>query len=62
MRFIYWYLAAYFVLVIAAAAALWDAGVLGRISPAYLLVAAVVVVGLGVLLAVTSIAPQPVRD
>ncbi len=61
MRLIHWYLAVYFLLLVGAAAALWQAGVLGRLSPGAVLLTAVIVVGLGVVLALTS-APATTRD
>jgi hypothetical protein len=54
MRFIHLYLAGYFVLVLGAGLALWQAGVLARLSPMWLLITAIIVVGLGLLLAATS--------
>jgi hypothetical protein len=49
------YLIGYFVLVSGAGLALWQAGVLGRIPLSWLMIAAIVVVGLGLLLAATSV-------
>jgi hypothetical protein len=57
MRFIHLYLTGYFILVIGAGLALWQAGVLARISPIWLLITAVIVVGLGLVLAVSSARP-----
>lgn len=54
MRFIHLYLLGYFLLVIGAGLALWQAGILARISTTWLLIAAIIVVGLGILLAATS--------
>jgi hypothetical protein len=54
MRFVHLYLLGYFILVLGAALALWQAGILARISPTWLMIAAVIVVGLGILLAATS--------
>lgn len=62
MRFIHLYLIGYFILILGAALALWQAGVLQRISPAWLLIAAVIVVGLGILLAVTSVRPTTISN
>jgi hypothetical protein len=55
MRFIHLYLIGYFVLVIGAGLALWQAGLLHRVSPIWVLISALVVIGLGILLAVTSV-------
>jgi uncharacterized membrane protein len=54
MRFVHLYLLGYFILVLGAALALWQAGILARISPTWLMIAGIVVVGLGILLAATS--------
>jgi hypothetical protein len=54
MRFIHLYLVGYFVLVLGAGLALWQAGVLARLPPIWLLITAIIVVGLGLLLAATS--------
>jgi hypothetical protein len=55
MRLIHLYLIGYFLLVIGAGLALWQAGVLARMSAIWVLISAIVVVGLGILLAVTSV-------
>ncbi len=60
MRFIHIYLIGYFLVVLGAALALWRAGVLTRISPSWLLVSALIVVGLGLLLAVVSVRPTTI--
>ena len=57
MRFIHLYLAGYFILVLGAGLTLWQAGVLAHISAVWILLAAVFVIGLGVILAVTSRRP-----
>jgi len=54
LRLIHIYLIAYFALVGGASLALWRAGVLARVPSDLLLIAAVIVVGLGVLVAATS--------
>ena len=61
MRFIYVYLIGYFVLLLGAGLALWQAGAFARISAIWLLISAVIVVGLGILLAVTSVRPATVN-
>jgi hypothetical protein len=60
MRFIHLYLIGYFILIVGAALALWQAGVLARISSIWLTIAAVIVVGLGIILAVSSGRPATV--
>lgn len=57
MRFIHLYLIGYFVLVTGAGLALWQAGVLARIPAVWLLITALIVVGLGIVLAVGSVRP-----
>jgi hypothetical protein len=54
MRLVHLYLLGYFLLVIGAGLALWQAGILARISPIWMGIAALLVVGLGILLAATS--------
>jgi len=60
MRFIHLYLIGYFVLVIGAGLALWPAGVLHRISAIWILIGSLIVIGLGILLAVTSVRPTTI--
>jgi len=63
VRFVHFYLIGYFVLVLGAGLALWQAGVLARIPAIWLLISAIIVVGLGVLLAATSVRPTTItRD
>lgn len=51
MRFIWVYVAIYFALLAGAVAALWQGGVLARLSPLWTAFTLVFVVGLGLLLA-----------
>jgi hypothetical protein len=62
MRFIHLYLIGYFVLVIGAGLALWQAGVIQRVPAIWLGIAALVVIGLGIILAVTSARPTITRE
>jgi hypothetical protein len=62
MRFIHFYLIGYFILVLGAGLALWQAGVLARISGVWLLISAVIVVGLGIMLAVSAGRPTITRE
>jgi hypothetical protein len=55
MRFIHIYLIGYFLLVMGAGLALWQAGILRYISPVWLIISALIVIGLGLVLAVSSI-------
>jgi hypothetical protein len=54
MRFIHLYLIGYFILVVGAVLALWQAGILARISSVWLVIGMIVALGLGIMLAVTS--------
>ena len=60
MRFIHLYLIGYFVLILGAGLALWEAGILGRIPAIWILISAIVVLGLGLLLAFTSVRPTTI--
>jgi uncharacterized protein YjeT (DUF2065 family) len=62
MRFIHLYLIGYFVLVVGAVLALWHAGALTRISGAWIAIGLVIVLGLGIMLAVTSGKPTITRE
>ena len=59
MRFLKLYLIGYFVLLFGAALALWQSGVLKEIPVVWLAIAAVIAIGLGIMLAVAS-APRSV--
>jgi hypothetical protein len=54
MKFISMYLIGFFVLVIGGALALWHGGVLEHVSGAWIAISLVIVVGLGVMFAVTA--------
>ena len=60
MRFVHLYLIGYFVLVFGAGLALWQAGVLARIPSIWIVIAAIIAVGLGLVLAVTSVRPTTI--
>jgi hypothetical protein len=60
MRFIHLYLIGYFILVIGAGLALWQAGALSRLPGIWILISAIIVVGLGIVLAVTSVRPTTI--
>ena len=62
MRFIHLYLIGYFVLVLGAVMALWQAGVLARVSGIWVAIAMIIAVGLGIMLAVTSGKPAITRN
>jgi hypothetical protein len=54
MRFLTLYLVGYFLLLVGAVLALWQAGVLKDIPPIWLGIAAIVAIGFGIMLAVAS--------
>ena len=60
MRFVTIYLVGYFVLLIGAALALWQSGILDRIPGMWLAIGAVIAIGLGIMLAVAS-SPGTIR-
>ena len=62
MRFIHLYLVGYFVLVVGALLALWQAGVLARVSGTWLAIGMLIVLGLGIMLAVTAAKPTVTRE
>ena len=62
MRFIHLYLIGYFVLILGAGLALWKAGVLERISGTWIAIGMIIVLGLGIMLAVTAAKPTITRD
>ena len=62
MRFIHLYLIGYFVLVVGAVLALWQAGVLARVSGSWLAIGMLIVLGLGIMLAVTAGKPTVTRE
>jgi hypothetical protein len=62
MRFIHLYLIGYFVLVVGAVLALWQAGVLARVSASWLAIGMLIVFGLGIMLAVTAAKPTVTRE
>jgi hypothetical protein len=54
MRFLTLYLVGYFILLVGAVLALWQAGVLKEIPGIWLAIAAIVAIGFGIMLAVAS--------
>lgn len=62
MRFIHLYLIGYVVLVVGAVLALRQAGVLAHISGAWIAIGTVIVVGLGIMLAVTAGKPTVTEE
>jgi hypothetical protein len=62
MRFIHLYMVGYFVLVVGAGLALWQAGVPARVGAVWTAISLVIAFGLGIMLAVTSGKPEIVRE
>lgn len=54
MRFIHLFLVGYFVLVVGVGLALWQTGVFNRVAPIWIGIGALVAVGIGIMLAVSS--------
>jgi hypothetical protein len=54
MRFIHLFLVGYFIVILGVTLALWQAGVLGRVAPIWVGVGALVAVGVGIMLSVSS--------
>jgi len=62
MRFIHLYLIGYIVLVVGAGLALWQAGVLAKISGVWIGIGLIIAVGLGIMLAVSAGKPEITRE
>ena len=62
MRFINLYLVGYFILLLGLGLALWQTGVLSRVAPIWIGIGALVAVGLGVMLSVSSGKPEVSKD
>jgi hypothetical protein len=58
MKFINMFLAGYFILVVGAGLALWQTGVLQKVSPIWIVIGCIVAVGLGIMMAVSSGKPD----
>jgi hypothetical protein len=54
MRYLKIYLIGYFILLLGAGLALWRSGILGQIPGVWLAIAAIIAIGLGIMLAVAS--------
>jgi len=62
MKFIHLFLVGYFILVLGVSLALWQTGVLSRVSPIWVGVGALVAIGLGIMLAVSSGKPAITKE
>jgi hypothetical protein len=54
MKFIQLFIVGYFILVVGVGLALWQTGVLARISPIWIGIGALIALGIGIMLAVSS--------
>lgn len=54
MRFIHLFLFGYIVLILGIGLALWQTGVLGRIAPIWIGIGALIAVGVGIMMSVSS--------
>jgi hypothetical protein len=57
MKFMRLYLIGYFILLVGAALALWQSGILRQIPVVWVVIGLIIAVGLGVVLAVSSTTP-----
>jgi hypothetical protein len=62
MRFIHLYLVGYFILVLGLALALWQTGVISHVAPVWIGVGALVAIGLGIMLSVSSGKPTVTKE
>ena len=58
MKFINMYLVGYFILIVGICLALWQSGALNGIAPVWLGIGALVAVGIGIMMAVSSGKPE----
>jgi len=62
MRFIHLFLVGYFILIVGIGLALWQTGVLARVAPIWIGIGAIVAVGLGIMLSVSSGKPTVTEE
>ena len=62
MRFIHLFLIGYFTLIVGVTLAMWKAGILDRIPPIWIVIAAIIAVGAGIMLAVSSGKPTVTEE
>jgi hypothetical protein len=58
MRFIHLFLVGYFILVVGVGLALWQTGLLARVSPIWIGIGALIALGVGIMMAVSSGKPS----
>jgi len=62
MRFIHLFLVGYFILIVGVSLALWQTGVLNRVAPIWIAIGAIVAVGVGIMLSVSSGKPTVTEE
>jgi hypothetical protein len=62
MKFIHLFLIGYFVLLIGVALALWQTGVLSRVSPIWVVIGVIVAAGVGIMMSVSSGKPALTKE
>jgi hypothetical protein len=62
MRFIHLFLIGYFILIVGVGLALWQTGVLNRVAPIWIGIGAIIAVGLGIMLSVSSGKPTVTEE
>jgi hypothetical protein len=58
MRFIHLFLVGYFILVVGVGLALWQTGLLARVSPIWIGIGVLIALGLGIMMSVSSGKPS----
>jgi hypothetical protein len=62
MRFIHLFLVGYFILALGIGLALWETGMLSRVAPIWVGVGALVAIGVGIILSVSSGKPAVTEE
>jgi hypothetical protein len=62
MRFIHLFLIGYFILIVGIALALWQTGVLGHVAPIWIGIGALVAIGVGIMLSVSTAKPTVTEE
>ena len=62
MRFIHLFLVGYFIVVLGIGLGLWQTGVLSRVAPIWIGVGALVAIGIGIMLSVSSGKPTVTEE
>lgn len=62
MRFIHLFLVGYFILVLGIGLGLWQTGLLNRVAPIWIGVGALVAIGIGIMLSVSSGKPTVTEE